>query len=176
VPLPPKAYPLESRIDGSRIVFLDVSTDPHRAVEHWLGFGGTATSYDLRSGQVTRLDTDPDARGLRASGGIATWQRYVPDPRHAGSTVTQIVASPEDGGARYVAAAIGEVIRMSGNRLAYYDAIANVLTVSPLPAGQRLVVSLGQETLPAFAICGRSLYFTTMPSETAVPLRVVEAP
>lgn len=171
IPLPVTMYPFEPHIDGHLIIFLDVSTDPHRAEEHWLGFGGSLVSYDLQTGQIKHLDSDPDARGPAAFNGRVTWLRTVPDPQHPDITTYEVRMSPEGGGPSTTVAAVGQDNQMSdGDLVAYYDQTIRSITVMSVETGRQTVLELGDQPLPAFRLCGHALYFSLPRSETEVVL------
>ncbi|MGH7904090.1 MAG: hypothetical protein ACREPA_08185 [Candidatus Dormibacteraceae bacterium] len=159
VPLPLGVYPVRPILVGDQLVFLDNSTDPHRAREEFDTGGGQLMRYDLSTGQLIRLDSTNDARNPSANDSLIAWS----DETAGGNNSIKI--TPIAGHGIKPLAPLAIQAFLSDSYAAWYDYNARQLFAYSFAEHRTVQLTVaGEPDLRAqYALCGATFYYALPP-------------
>jgi hypothetical protein len=158
--LPAASYPISPVTDGANVVFLDVATDPDRANEIWLSYGGRLTRYRLSDNTVQQLDSAPNAREPTLGGPWVLWQ--ATDASGSGS----LRISPLNGGPSRLLADRGVAASISASYITWWDIHRQHEVALSLGSTQAQTMTLPAPTISGsgLSLCGSTLFYAAGPN------------
>lgn len=176
--LPVGTLPILPRIDGSTVVFADNQTDPNRANENWVSWGGHLMAYDLTTGVTRKLDSTNDARRIEFTNGRVLWNAALPDANGKPSDTWQMRLSQLDGGPS-TTLGMGDLGLISDSDALWYDYQAGFSYVHSFSNGNTYKLAIAglsrQQSLPTpiYTLCGTAVYYMV---DSPRQLRMVAVP